>query len=100
MPKSEQSPSPEDIIKEGKKEAEEGFEEYAQKTVWEKMLKEAQRKRQKVQIYVTGNYKPVMGYVTEIKHGVVFLDTPISKDAVVTKKIYWIQVFKPDVEEK
>jgi len=92
--------NPEDVKDENIREKLDEMGIFAQKTVWEKMLKDAMQKKQKVQIYVTGNYKPVMGYVTEIKHGVVFLDTPISKDAVVIKKIYWIQVFKPDAEEK
>jgi len=99
MPKSEQSPSPEDIIKEGEREAQEGFEEYAQKTVWEKLLRDAMKKKQKVEVYGTGTYKGVIGLVVSIKYGHVYIDTPVALVVIGLKDIKRVAVYKPEVEE-
>jgi len=91
--------NPEDIKDENIREKLDEMGIFAQKTVWEKVLKDAMQKKYKVQIYVSGNYKSTTGYIEKIEHGVVFIDTPVSKDVVVIKRIYWVQVFKPEAEE-
>ena len=89
----------EDIIKEGEREAQEGFEEYAQKTVWEKLLRDAMKKKKKVEIYGTGTYKSVVGMVINIKYGYVYIDTPVALVVTSLKDIKRILIYKPEAEE-
>ena len=96
MPKNEAD----DIIEEGRKEAIEGFESYAEKTVWEKLLREAMKKKLKVEVYGTGTYKGVSGRVINIKYGHVYIDTPMSLVVLALKDIKRVTVYKPEESEK
>ena len=96
MPKNEAD----DIIEEGRKEAIEGFESYAEKTVWEKLLREAMKKKLRVEVYATGTYKGVAGKVINIKYGHVYIDTPMSLVVLALKDIKRVSVYKPEESEK
>jgi len=98
MPKNEESVD--DIIEEGRKEAIEGFESYAEKTVWEKLLREAMKKKLRVEVYATGTYKGVAGKVINIKYGHVYIDTPMSLVVLALKDIKRVSLYKPEESEK
>jgi len=79
------------------------FEEpdiFADKSIIEKELRRAMKNKLKVTIHAQGTYKGVTGYVQKIERGHVFVDTPVSRTVIPLQRIQWVDVFKPEAEEK
>jgi len=91
---------PDDILDENIRDKMDEMGAFAEQTVWEKILRDAMKKKRKVLVYSTGTYKGITGYVVEIKHGHVYIDTPVSMDVVALKDIKRVSVFKPEAKEE
>ncbi len=72
---------------------------FADKSIIEKELRNAMKNKLKVTIHAQGTYKGVTGYVQKIERGHVYVDTPVSKTIIPLQRIYWVDVFKPEIKE-
>jgi len=73
---------------------------FADKSIIEKELRRAMKNKLKVTIHAQGTYKGVTGYIMKIERGHVYVDTPVSKTIIPFQRIQWVDVFKPEAEEK
>ncbi len=76
------------------------FDELADKSVIEKELRRAMKNKLRVTLHAQGTYKGVTGFVQKIERGHVYIDTPVSKTVIPLQRINWVDVFKPEAEEK
>jgi hypothetical protein len=88
-----------DIADENLREKLDNLGAFANKSVFEKELRQAMKEKRKVEIYSQGTYKGIIGYVSQIKHGYVYLDTAVSKVIVAQKDIRRLTVYKPEEQE-
>ena len=73
---------------------------FADKSVWEKELRKAMKNKLKLTIHAQGTYKGVTGEEQKIERGHVYVDTPVTRTIIPLQRIQWVDVFKPEAEEK
>jgi len=91
--------NPEDVADENLREKLDSVGAFADKSVWEKELRQAMKNKQKVTIHAQGTYKGVTGFIQKIDKGYVYINTPVTKSIIPIQRIQGLDLFKPDEQE-
>ena len=92
--------NPEDIADENLKEKLDNLGAFANKSIWEKELRQAMKEKKKVTVYAQGTYRGITGFIIKIEKGYVYIDTPITKEILPLQRILRVGLYKPDEKEE